>query len=397
MAATPDVVILSAVRTAIGKFGGSLKDTSPTELAGQAACHAIQRSGLAPQRVGHVVFGNVIHTEAKDMYLARVAALRGGVPVETPALTLNRVCGSGLQAILTAAEAIARGDCDAAVGGGTECMSRAPYWLQSMRWGARLNDAKAIDVLVAAVTDPFDEVHMGITAEHVAEKWHISREDQDQLAVESHRRAIAAIQEGRFREQIIPIQIKNGKKQIEHFLIDESPRADSTLEALAKLRPAFDANGTVTAGNASSINDGAAAVVLMDRKAAEQEGLKPIGRLVDFATTGVEPGLMGIGPVSAVRKVLQRSGLALEQIDTIELNEAFAAQALAVQRELGLPPEKTNPNGSGISLGHPLGATGAILTVKALYELRRIGGKYALVTMCIGGGQGIAAIFESLN
>lgn len=397
MPAKDDVVIVSAVRTAIGKFGGSLKDTSPTELAGQAACHAIGRSGLPPQRIGHVVFGNVIHTEAKDMYLARVAALRGGVPVETPALTLNRVCGSGLQAIVTAAEAIRHGDCDTAVGGGAECMSRAPYWLQSLRWGARLNDAKAVDVLVASVTDPFDEVHMGITAEHVAEKWHITREDQDQLAVESHRRAIAAIQEGRFRDQIIPIQIKNGKKQIEPFLIDESPRADSTLEALARLKPAFDASGTVTAGNASSINDGAAAVVLMDRKAAELDGIRPMARLVEFATTGVEPGLMGIGPVSAVRKVLRRAGLTLEQIDTIELNEAFAAPALAVQRELGLPPEKTNPNGSGISLGHPLGATGAILTVKALYELRRTGGKYALVTMCIGGGQGIAAIFESLN
>ena len=392
-----DVVVLSAVRTAIGKFGGSLKDTPPSELAGQVVCQSIQRSGLPRERIGHVVFGNVIHTEAKDMYLSRVAALRGGLPVETPALTLNRICGSGLQAIVTAADAIMRGDCDAAIGGGAECMSRAPYWLPNMRWGARLNDSKAVDVLVAAVTDPFDEVHMGITAEHVAAKWNISREDQDRLAVESHRRAIAAIQEGRFREQIIPVQIKNGKKQIEHFVIDESPRADSTLEALAKLKPAFDASGTVTAGNASSINDGAAAVVLMDRRAAELEGLKPLARLVSSAVTGVEPGLMGIGPVSAVRKVLRRTGLALEQIDVFELNEAFAAQALAVQRELDLPPEKMNPNGSGISLGHPLGATGAILTVKALYELRRLKGHYALVTMCIGGGQGIAAIFESIN
>lgn len=397
MTANADVVVLSAVRTAIGKFGGSLKDTPPSELAGQVVCHSIQRSGLPRERIGHVVFGNVIHTEAKDMYLSRVAALRGGLPVETPALTLNRICGSGLQAIVTAADAIARGDCDAAIGGGAECMSRAPYWLPNMRWGARLNDSKAVDVLVSAVTDPFDEVHMGITAEHVAAKWNISREDQDRLAVESHRRAIAAIQEGRFRDQVIPIQIKNGKKQVEHFAIDESPRADSTLEALAKLKPAFDASGTVTAGNASSINDGAAAVVLMDRHAAEREGLKPLARLVGSAVTGVEPGLMGIGPVSAVRKVLHRTGLTLEQIDIFELNEAFAAQALAVQRELELPPEKTNPNGSGISLGHPLGATGAILTVKALHELRRINGHYALVTMCIGGGQGIAAIFESIS
>lgn len=397
MTAYPDVVVLSAVRTAIGKFGGALKDSPPAELAGQVVCHAIGRSGLPPERIGHVVIGNVIHTEARDMYLARVAALRGGTPVETPALTLNRVCGSGLQAILSAAEAIAHGDCDAAIGGGAECMSRAPYWLPAMRWGARLNDARAVDVLVASVTDPFDEVHMGITAENVAKKWNISREDQDQYAVESHRRAIRAIQEGRFREQIIPIQIKNGKKQVEHFVIDESPRADSTVEALAKLKPAFDAAGTVTAGNASSINDGAAAVVVMDRQAAEREGLKPMARLVNFAMTGVEPGLMGIGPVSAVRKALQRAGLKLEQIDVIELNEAFASQTLAVVRELGLPPEKTNPNGSGISLGHPLGATGAILTVKALHELRRTGGRYALVTLCIGGGQGIAAIFESMK
>ncbi|HEV2325641.1 MAG TPA: acetyl-CoA C-acyltransferase family protein [Terracidiphilus sp.] len=397
MTVDPDVVVLSAVRTAIGKFGGSLKDSAPSELAGQVVCHSIRRSGLPPERIGHVVIGNVIHTDARDMYLARVAALRGGMPVETPALTLNRVCGSGLQAIVSAAQAIAHGDCDAAIGGGAECMSRAPYWLPSMRWGARLNDAKAVDVLVASVTDPFDEVHMGITAENIAKKWNISRVDQDEYAVESHRRAIRAIQDGRFKDQIIPIQIKNGKKQIEHFVIDESPRADSTLEALAKLKPAFDPSGTVTAGNASSINDGAAALVLMNRKVAEHEGLKPMARLVNFAMTGVDPKLMGIGPVSAVQKVLQRTGLQLDQIDVIELNEAFASQTLAVVRELGLPPEKTNPNGSGISLGHPLGATGAILTVKALYELRRTGGRYALVTMCIGGGQGIAAIFESLN
>jgi acetyl-CoA C-acetyltransferase len=397
MTANPDVVVLSAVRTAIGKFGGSLKEIPPSELAGQMVCHSIRRSGLPPERIGHVVFGNVIPTDAKDIYLARVAALRGGVPVETSALTLNRICGSGLQAIITAAEAIAHGDCDAAIGGGAECMSRAPYWLPAMRWGARLNDSNAVDVLVAAVTDPFDQVHMGITAEHIAAKWNISREEQDQLAAESHRRAIAAIREGRFRDQIVPIQIKDGKKGIEHFTVDESPRADSNLEALARLKPAFDPSGTVTAGNASSINDGAAAVVLMDRQAAEAEGLKPMARLVNFAMTGVEPLLMGIGPVSAVRKVLKRTGLKLEQIDVIELNEAFASQTLAVQRELGLPPAKTNPNGSGISLGHPLGATGAILTVKALYELRRIAGRYALVTMCIGGGQGIAAIFESMN
>jgi acetyl-CoA C-acetyltransferase len=391
-----DIVVLSAVRTAIGKFGGALKDIPPTELAGKVVCQGVQRSGLSPSDIGHVVFGNVIHTEAKDMYLSRVAALRGGVPVETPALTLNRLCGSGLQAILTAAEAIKHGDADAAIGGGAESMSRAPYWLPAMRWGARLQDASAVDVLVAALTDPFDEVHMGVTAENVAKKWGISRQDQDALAVESHRRAIAAIHEGKFKSQIVPIELKVKKETIQ-FTTDESPRADATVEALAKLRPAFDPAGTVTPGNASSINDGAAAVVLMERRAAEQRNLKPIARLVDYAVTGVEPGFMGIGPVSAVRRVLQRAGLSVAQIDVFEVNEAFAAQALAVQRELDLPPEKTNPNGSGISLGHPLGATGAIITVKALHELRRIGGRYALITMCIGGGQGIAAIFEALN
>jgi acetyl-CoA C-acetyltransferase len=391
-----DIVVLSAVRTAIGKFGGALKDIPPTELAGKVVCQGVQRSGLSPSDIGHVVFGNVIHTEAKDMYLSRVAALRGGVPVETPALTLNRLCGSGLQAILTAAEAIKHGDADAAIGGGAESMSRAPYWLPAMRWGARLQDASAVDVLVAALTDPFDEVHMGVTAENVAKKWGISRQDQDALAVESHRRAIAAIHEGKFKSQIVPIELKVKKETIQ-FTTDESPRADATVEALAKLRPAFDPAGTVTPGNASSINDGAAAVVLMERRAAEQRNLKPIARLVDYAVTGVEPGFMGIGPVSAVRRVLQRAGLSVVQIDVFEVNEAFAAQALAVQRELDLPPEKTNPNGSGISLGHPLGATGAIITVKALHELRRIGGRYALITMCIGGGQGIAAIFEALN
>lgn len=390
------VVVLSAVRTAIGKFGGALKEIPPTELAAKVVCQSLQRSGVSPADIGHVVFGNVIHTDAKDMYLARVAALRGGVPVETAALTLNRLCGSGLQAILTAADAIIHGDTDAAIGGGAESMSRAPYWLPSMRWGARLNDATATDVLVAALTDPFDEVHMGVTAENVARKWGISRQDQDELAVESHRRAMSAIQSGKFQSQIVPIELrsKNGPVM---FVIDEQPRSDATLEKLAGLKPAFDPEGTVTAGNASSINDGAAAVVMMGRSAAEKRGLKPMAVLIDYAVTGVEPKVMGIGPISAVRKLFERTGLATEQMDVIELNEAFAAQLLAVRHELGFPPEKTNPNGSGISLGHPLGATGAIVTVKALHELRRVHGKYALVTMCIGGGQGIAAIFESMN
>ena len=391
-----EVVVLSAVRTAIGKFGGALKDIPPTELAAKVVCQGVQRSGLSPGDIGHVVFGNVIHTEAKDMYLSRVAALRGGLPVSTPALTLNRLCGSGLQAILTAAQTIVHGDADVAIGGGAESMSRAPYWLNSMRWGARLNDSVAVDVLVGAVTDPFDAVHMGVTAENIARKWGISREDQDELAVESHRRAIDAMQNGKFKDQIIPIEIKV-KGGTAQFMTDESPRSDATLENLAKLKPAFDKEGTVTAGNASSINDGAAAVVLMEGHAAEERGLKPIARLVNYAVTAVEPGYMGIGPVSAVKKLFEKTGLTAEQIDVFEVNEAFAAQLLAVRRDLGFPPEKTNPNGSGISLGHPIGATGAIVTVKAIHELQRTGGQYALVTMCIGGGQGIAAIFEAMN
>ena len=391
-----EVVVLSAVRTAIGKFGGALKDIPPTELAAKVVCQSLQRSKLSPEMIGHVVFGNAIHTEPKDMYLARVAAVRGGVPVQTPALTVNCLCGSGLRAILTAAESILHGSCDAAIAGGAESMSRAPYWLPAMRWGARLNDAKAVDTLVACLTDPFEEVHMGVTAENVAREWAISREDQDAWAVESHKRAIAAMRDGRFTDQVVPFELKS-KNGTTQFVTDESPRADATLEALARLKPAFDPAGTVTPGNASSINDGAAAVVLMEKNAEGLSGHKPLARLVDYAITGVEPRIMGIGPVSAVRKLYQRTGLTTKDMDVIELNEAFASQFLAVQRELDLPLDKTNPNGSGISLGHPIGATGAILTVKALHELQRIHGRYALVSMCIGGGQGIAAIFESVN
>jgi acetyl-CoA C-acetyltransferase len=391
-----EVVVLSAVRTAVGKFGGALKDIPPTELAATVTRESVRRSGLAPNEIGTVVFGNVIHTDAKDMYLARVAALDGGLPIETSALTLNRLCGSGLSAILAAAHTIVHGDALAAVGGGAESMSRAPYWLNSLRWGARLNDTAAVDVLVGALTDPFEKIHMGVTAEQVARKWNITRDAQDALAVESHRRALNAIQSGKFTDQIVPIEIKikGGKTQ---FATDESPRSDATLENLAKLKPVFDKDGTVTAGNSSSINDGAAALVLMDREAAAERGLKPMAKLVDYAVTGVEPGYMGIGPVSAVKKLFERTGLTADQIDVFEVNEAFAAQALAVVCDLGFPSAKTNPNGSGISLGHPLGATGAIVTVKALHELHRIGGRYALVTMCIGGGQGIAAVFEALN
>jgi acetyl-CoA acetyltransferases len=390
-----DVVVLSGVRTAIGNFGGSLKDQPPSELAAQVVREAVRRAGVEPTEIGQVVFGNIIHTDGHDHYLARVAGVKGGLPVDVPALTLNRLCGSGLQAIISAAQTIMLGDADAAVAGGAESMSRSPYWAHAMRWGARMNDVAMVDVMVAALSDPFDDVHMGVTAENVARKWEITREDQDALAVESHKRAAAAIAEGRFKDQILPIELKV-KGGVQMFDTDESVRPDTSLEKLAKLRPVFDKQGTVTAGNASSINDAAAAVVLMERSVAEQRGYKPMGRLVGYSVVGVDPKYMGIGPVPAVRKVLERTGLSIDDIDLFELNEAFAAQALAVIRELDLPMEKVNPNGSGISLGHPIGATGAILTVKALYELQRTGGRYACVTMCIGGGQGIAAIFERL-
>jgi acetyl-CoA C-acetyltransferase len=393
MVSTREVVVVSAVRTAIGKYGGTLKDFAPTELAAMVVREAVSRAGVEPEAIGHCVFGNVIHTGPKDMYLSRVAAVNGGLPVETPAVTVNRLCGSGLQAIVSAAQVIMLGDADAAVAGGAEVMSRGLYGLPGMRWGARMNDAAAVDMMVGALTDPFDDCHMGITAENVAAKWNISREDQDALAVESHKRASAAIEKGHFKEQVLPIEIKT-RKGTELFSTEEFVRHDATLEGMAKLRPVFDKSGTVTAGNASGINDAAAAVVLMERKAAEARGLKPLGRLVSYAFAGVEPKYMGIGPIPAVRKALDKAGLGVGDIDVYEVNEAFAAQAIAVVRDLELPMEKVNPNGSGISLGHPIGATGCILTVKAMYELQRSGGRYACVTMCIGGGQGIAAIFE---
>ncbi len=391
----PEVVVVSGVRTAVGTYGGSLKDKPPTDLAADVVREAVKRAEVQPDEVGHVVFGNVIHTDIHDMYLARVAAVNGGLPVETPAFTLNRLCGSGLQAIVSAAQMIYMGDVKTAIAGGAEVMSRGQIWAQGARWGLRMGDGKLIDAMVGGLTDPFEDCHMGITAENVAAKWGVTRQQQDELALQSNQRAGAAIKAGHFKDQILPIENKvKGNTVV--FDTDEHVKADTTMEKLGKLRTAFKSDGTVTAGNAAGVNDAAAAVVLMEASEAQNRGLKPLGRLVGYAHAGVEPKYMGIGPIPAVRKVLDRTGLTVKDLDVIELNEAFAAQALAVIRELDLPLDRTNPNGSGISLGHPIGATGCILTVKALYELRRTGGKYALVTMCIGGGQGIAAIFEAM-
>jgi acetyl-CoA C-acetyltransferase len=384
-----DVVVVSGVRTAIGKFGGSLAGTRTRELGAAVVREAVARA------VGHVVVGNVIHTEPQDMYLSRVAAVDGGLPHATPAFTLNRLCGSGLQAVVSAAQLIALGDADVAVAGGAEVMSRSPHHLPALRWGQRMGEAAVADAMLGALSDPFDDCHMGVTAENVAERWGVTREDQDALAVESHRRAAAAIAGGYFKDQILPVQVRQ-KRETVTFDTDEGVRADANAEAMAKLKPVFlpDGNGTVTAGNASTINDAAAAVVLMEAEAAAAQGLTPLGRLVSYGFAGVDPRYMGVGPVGAVKVALERAGLTVDDLDVIELNEAFAAQAIAVMRDLGLPGEKTNPNGSGISLGHPIGATGTILVVKALAELERTGGRHACVTMCIGGGQGIAAIFE---
>jgi len=379
-----EVVVVTGVRTAIGNYGGSLKDHPPTELAAAVVREAVKRAAVAPEQVGHVVFGNVIHTDVHDMYLSRVAAIKGGLPIETPAFTLNRLCGTGLQAIVSAAQIVLLGDADVVVAGGAESMSRGQYWVPGLRWGQRMNDGRVVDATVGALTDPFDDCHMGATAENVAGRWRVSREDQDALAVESHRRAARAIANGYFKEQILPIEVKTRTGPIA-FETDEHVRTDVSMAAMAKLKPVFDARGTVTAGNAAGINDAAAAVVLMERSAAERLGTPPLGRLVAYAHAGVEPRYMGIGPIPAVRAVLERAKLGIDALDVIEVNEAFAAQALAVARDLGLPPDRTNPNGSGISLGHPIGATGAVLTVKALYELRRI-----------GGGQGIAAVYERI-
>ncbi|MEX2525812.1 MAG: acetyl-CoA C-acyltransferase family protein [Gammaproteobacteria bacterium] len=391
-----DVLVISGCRTAIGGYGGSLKDHSPSDLGAITLKEALTRSGLAPDAIQHVVYGNVIHTEPGDMYLSRYIAVNAGVPVETPAMTLNRLCGSGLQAIISAAQTIMLGDAEAAAAGGAECMSRAPYWLPNARWGQRMGDGRMIDAMVAALTDPFSKCHMGITAENVADQYKISREDQDNLAAESHQRAARATDEGYFKEQIVPVDIKQ-KKETVQFVTDEHIRRDVKPEDMTRLKPVFKEDGSVTAGNASGINDGAASLILVGGKYAEKNNLTPMGRLVGYAHAGVDPSVMGIGPLPAIRNVLKRTGLSVADMDVIELNEAFASQALAVVRELDLPMDKTNPNGSGISLGHPVGATGCIITIKALYELQRTGGRYALISMCIGGGQGIAAIFERLS
>ncbi len=391
---TRDIVVASAVRTAIGTFGGSLKDVPPTQLGAHVVRESLARAGVDGKDVGHVVFGHVVNTEPKDMYLSRVAAIHGGCGEGTPAFNVNRLCGSGLQAIVSAAQSIALGDADIAIGAGAENMSRAPFSSLNTRWGARMGDATLVDMMVGALHDPFHTIHMGVTAENIAAKWGITREDQDRLAVDSHNRAQRATEEGRFKGQIVPVMLKSRKGEVAYDT-DEHFRPNATLEDLGKLRPVFlKENGTVTAGNASGINDAAAAVVLMEAGAAKARGIQPLARLVAYAHAGVDPKYMGIGPVPATKLALQKAGLTVNDLDVIEANEAFAAQACAVTRDLGLDPAKVNPNGSGISLGHPIGATGALITVKALHELQRINGRYALVTMCIGGGQGIAAIFE---
>jgi acetyl-CoA C-acetyltransferase len=388
-----EIYVVGTARTAIGTFGGALKDVPNTRLATTAVRAAIERSGVSPDAIGHLVMGNVIPTEPSDAYLSRVAAIDAGCPVETPAFNVNRLCGSGLQAIVSAAQAIGQGDCDIAIGAGSESMSRGPYLDTAARYGARMGNAELIDYMIGILHDPWEKMHMGVTAENVAARYGISREQQDALAAESQRRAVVAIEEGRFKEQIVPVEIRT-RKGVVLFDTDEHVRGATTVETLAGMKPVFKKDGTVTAGNASGINDGAGAMVLATGERVNALGLTPLACLVGYAHAGVEPAYMGIGPIPATRKVLERTGLKTQDMDVIEANEAFAAQACAVIRELGLDPAKVNPNGSGISLGHPVGATGAIIAIKAIAELHRTGGRYALVTLCIGGGQGIAAIFE---
>lgn len=387
------VYIISGVRTAIGDFGGSLKDIPPATLGARVIAEAVARAGLAPCDIQHVVMGNVIPSEPKDAYLARVAAINAGVPVSAPALTLNRLCGSGVQAVVSVAQMIALGECDIAVAGGAESMSRAPHHVAAARFGQKLGPVTMVDALVETLSDPFEGFHMGITAENVARDNGISRETQDAAAVESHARAARAQAEGRFDSQILAIEVKD-RMGTRLFDKDEHVRADATVEGMAALKPVFQKDGTVTAGNASGINDGAAALTIASASAVDARGLRPMAKILGWGHVGVRPDIMGIGPVDAVPIALDRAGLTLDQIDVIESNEAFAAQACAVSKLLGFDPAKVNPNGSGISLGHPVGATGAILLVKTIYELHRTGGRYGLVTMCIGGGQGIALVLE---
>jgi len=395
MADTRDVVVLSGVRTPIGDYGGGLKSFLPNDLGALVVAEAIKRSKVDPGQIGQGVIGNVIHTQAKDMYVSRLSCVNGGMSHESGALTVNRLCGSGLQAIVSASQMIMLGDTDFAIGGGVESMSNAGYLAPAARWGARMGDTALLDMMVGALTDPFDTVHMGVTAENVAEKWGIARDEQDEFAVESHRRAAAAIAAGHFKEQILPVEVKS-RKGVTVVDTDEHVRGDASVEGMGKLRAAFKRDGSVTPGNASGINDGGAAVVLADAATAEKQGLQPLARLVSYGISGVDPKIMGEGPIPAVKLAMQRAGLKVSDMDVVEANEAFAAQALAVCKGLDFDTAKTNPNGGAIALGHPIGATGAVVTVKALYELQRIGGRYALVTMCIGGGQGIAAIFERM-
>ncbi len=389
-----DIVILDGARTAIGTFGGALANTAPIDLATVASKAAMERSGVAPEQIGHVVFGHVINTEPRDMYLSRVAAMQAGVPNGTPAMNVNRLCGSGAQAIVSGIQSLMLGDADYALTGGAENMSRSPFIMQQQRWGAKMGDVKSLDMMLGALNCPFGTGHMGVTAENVADEHDITREQMDEFALASQTRAAAAIEAGHFASQIVPVEVKV-KRDMVPFEVDEHPKATS-LEALAGLRPVFQKDGRVTAGNASGINDGAAAIVMARAEAAEKAGLTPKARVVGYAHAGVRPEVMGIGPVPAVQNLLKKTGLKASDFDVIESNEAFAAQALAVNKELGLDPAKVNPNGGAIALGHPVGATGAIITIKTLYELERTGGKLGLITMCIGGGQGIALAIERL-
>ena len=388
-----EIFVLGATRTAIGTFGGAFKNTTPIDLASQVVAASTQRAGIDPSSVGHVIMGHVLNTEPKDMYLSRAAAIHGGLPETTPAFNLNRLCGSGLSAIISAAQMINEGECEVAIAGGAEVMSRAPFWLPTQRFGQKMGDAQLIDAMLGALNDPFDEQHMGVTAERVAERYGITREQQDELAAQSHQRAAHAISKGYFDEQILPIQIRAGRKTHE-FCVDEHVKADTTPDSLSALRPVFQKDGTVTAGNASGINDAASVMTLVSAQAVKDQNLTPQARLVDYAFVALDPKVMGLGPVPATERLLAKTGLSKQNIDVWEVNEAFAAQALGVCKGLEIDPALVNPNGSGISLGHPIGATGAIVATKAIYELHRTGKRYAIATLCIGGGQGVAALFE---